>query len=127
MFAAVDTLYREGYQPFVETLVPVSDPEVMAGISVATLIERVETHECQYQEEASRWLIAAHFLEGLLAFKKDSEGFFAEGYSLTLDQAMEGVAIINQWWPWIEVIEDARKKNIQFLDWKELGTDRLRF
>ena len=124
LFAAVAALNQEGYQPFVATLTPVADPEVAAGISVDPLIEKVEAHERCYQEEASRWLIAAHFLEGLLAFKTDNEGFFAGG-PLTTGQAIEGVAIINKWWPWIEVLEDARKKNIQYLDWKALGADEL--
>jgi len=126
-FAAVAALYNEGYQPFVPGLTPPTDPEAENSLPLARLIERVEANERRYQEDVSRWLIAAHFFAELQAFRQDNEGFFRYSEPMTPKQAMEGVAIINKWWPWIEVIQKAREKNIQYLDWKALGADRLRF
>ena len=125
-FAAVAALYNEGYQPFVSGLTPPADPEAEASLPLGLLIERVEAHERRYQEDVSRWLIAAHFFEALRAFRQDNEGFFRYSGLLTPKQATEGVAIIDKWWPWIEVIQKAREKNIQYLDWKALGANRLR-
>jgi len=127
MFAAIAALYNEGYQPFVEGLVPPTDPEAEAKLSMPSLIEKVGYQERSYQEEASRWLIAAHFLEELLAFKEGNEAFFSNAHLLTADRAMEGVAILNKWWPWVETLEYARDNHIAYIDWKRLGTDKLRF
>ena len=127
LFATVAALYKEGYQPFVPGLVPPEDPEMEVTLSLKPLIEAVEANERGYQEDVSRWLVATSCYQDLMTFREDNRGFFDNSYPLSPKQAMEGVAIINKWWPWIQAIEEAQDRHIAYLDWKALGADKLRF
>ena len=136
VFAAVAALYNEGYQPFVTELVPPADPTAEAAIPLDAILKKVSRFERRYQEDVSRWLIAAHFFEELSAFRQEHEEFFlyspreyqADRYDpLVPETAKKGMAIILKWWPWIELVEQARESRTPFIDWKKLGADKLRF
>lgn len=129
VFAAVAALYNEGYQPFLTELVPPADPSAEAAIPLDAILKKVSRFERRYQEDISRWLIAAHFFEELSAFRQEHEEFFRYDapQHLTPAVAKRGMAIILKWWPWIELVEMAQKARTPFIDWKKLGADKLRF
>jgi len=129
VFAAVAALYDEGYQPFVTGLVPPADPSAEAAIPLDAILKKVSRFERRYQEDVSRWLIAAHFFEALSAFRQEHEEFFRYDapQHLTPAVAKSGLAIVLKWWPWIELVEKARESRTPFIDWKKLGADKLSF
>jgi len=125
IFAAIGALCDEGFQPFAANLAPPPDHEV-AGLlpDIGLLIQLVQQDEPLYQEQASRWLVAAHFYEQFRAYLEESPGFSESSLRMTPEQAAIGVGIINKWWPWVEAIEAASKSG-EWVDWKGLGASGL--
>lgn len=145
-FAAIARLADEGYQPFLANLAPPDDSEYAELLPGAeTLIGLVQQNERLYQEQASRWLVVAHCASQLLSYESANPGCFGapepgeDDDPMTIDQAVDLVSILNRWWPWVVVCEEAyeaesatdpsvrlRDRVQVYVDWKGLGAADLR-
>lgn len=129
----------EGIQPFVSSLLPVVDPVTAAYLPIGHIAATVRDNETRYEECASRWLVASHIHDMLVESDRespeDSPGLLTctrstatpEGVSVTVN-------VLNQLWPWFEVIERADEHDFAaaspreyvITDWKGLGAGELR-
>lgn len=142
-FAAVAVLYDEGFQPFLANLAPPADPDFAKLLpDTHELVRLVEQNERLYQEQSSRWLVAAHFVVALYVYEEENPLCFEcihDDDKMSIEQGVGLVDIISKWWPWIDLCAAAAKEEGRdipsirardmktvFIDWKDLGAAELR-